>query len=420
MTVSNFPEENANLIRQFLLSKGLNDYAVAGLLGNLYAESRLRPNNLQNSYEAKLGLNDITYTVAVDNGAYGLFTSDKAGYGLAQWTSSGRKAGLLNYVREVNTSIGDINAQLDYLWIELTGAYKTKVLNVLLNCKSVREAAEVVVCEFEKPGSVLNGGESRENTIKVRTEYAQDFYNMYAKSPVKEGTKILALSAGHYKYTAGKRCLKSIDPNETREWVLNDRIADKLENLLAKYEGVKVLRVDDTTGETATSLQDRAIKSDNAKADFYLAIHHNAGVNGGTGGGVVVYHYPKGVNEEQAKSIYDHVVGLNGLRGNRSKPIQSTTSLYEVTGPKADAILLENGFMDSLTDTPIILTEEYANKTAQGLADFFVEYWNLNGKSEDNTIYRVQVGAYKSKANAEAMAEELKAKGYEVVVVSGT
>lgn len=44
MTVSNFPEENANLIRQFLLSKGLNDYAVAGLLGNLYAESRLRPN----------------------------------------------------------------------------------------------------------------------------------------------------------------------------------------------------------------------------------------------------------------------------------------------------------------------------------------------------------------------------------------
>ena len=38
----------------------------------------------------------------------------------------------------------------------------------------------------------------------------------------------IALTAGHYKYTAGKRCLKSIDPNETREWWLNDRIADKV------------------------------------------------------------------------------------------------------------------------------------------------------------------------------------------------
>ena len=38
----------------------------------------------------------------------------------------------------------------------------------------------------------------------------------------------IALSAGHYKYTAGKRCMKSLDPNETREWILNDRIADRV------------------------------------------------------------------------------------------------------------------------------------------------------------------------------------------------
>lgn len=34
----------------------------------------------------------------------------------------------------------------------------------------------------------------------------------------------IALTAGHYYYTPGKRCLKSIDPNETREWVLTDPI----------------------------------------------------------------------------------------------------------------------------------------------------------------------------------------------------
>jgi hypothetical protein len=45
----------------------------------------------------------------------------------------------------------------------------------------------------------------------------------------------LALSAGHYLYEAGKRCLKSIDTNETREWWLNDRIADRIQVLLSEY-----------------------------------------------------------------------------------------------------------------------------------------------------------------------------------------
>lgn len=39
----------------------------------------------------------------------------------------------------------------------------------------------------------------------------------------------LALDAGHGLYTAGKRCLKSLDPNETREWVLNNRICNKIQ-----------------------------------------------------------------------------------------------------------------------------------------------------------------------------------------------
>ena len=48
----------------------------------------------------------------------------------------------------------------------------------------------------------------------------------------------LALSAGHGMYTAGKRCLKSIDPNETREWWLNDRIADRIEVLFKESVAV--------------------------------------------------------------------------------------------------------------------------------------------------------------------------------------
>lgn len=38
----------------------------------------------------------------------------------------------------------------------------------------------------------------------------------------------LALNAGHGLYTEGKRCLESLDPKETREWWLNQRVASYL------------------------------------------------------------------------------------------------------------------------------------------------------------------------------------------------
>jgi hypothetical protein len=71
-------------IWDFFKSKGLNDYGIAGLMGNLYAESGLRSCNLQNSFENSLGMNDVEYTKAVDNGSYTNFVKDGAGYGLAQ------------------------------------------------------------------------------------------------------------------------------------------------------------------------------------------------------------------------------------------------------------------------------------------------------------------------------------------------
>ena len=69
-------------IWSFLKGKGLSDCGAAGLMGNLYAESGLKPTNLQNTYEKKLGLSDADYTAQVDSGAYSNFVHDSAGYGL--------------------------------------------------------------------------------------------------------------------------------------------------------------------------------------------------------------------------------------------------------------------------------------------------------------------------------------------------
>ena len=51
----------------------------------------------------------------VNSGSYKNFSADQAGYGLAQWTSSGRKSGLLASAKNSSKNIDDLGLQLDYL-----------------------------------------------------------------------------------------------------------------------------------------------------------------------------------------------------------------------------------------------------------------------------------------------------------------
>lgn len=233
----------------------------------------------------------------------------------------------------------------------------------------------------------------------------------------------IAIDAGHGINTPGKRCLKSIDKNETREWFLNDRIADRLESLLKAYK-CETLRVDDTTGKKDIALAARCTASNNWGADLYISIHHNAGINGGSGGGTVVYYYSSNAKrKDEAQAMYDAVVSATGLKGNRSQKVIKN-AFYVLKHTNAAAFLLENGFMDSTVDTPIILTEEFAERTAQALLKFIVNYFKLEKKdgqtaTSGNTLYKVQSGAFSNKANAEALKNKLKAAGFEAVVVSG-
>lgn len=160
------------VVWDYLTGKGLNAYAVAGLMGNLYAESGLNSCNLQNSYNKSLNMTDAEYTAAVDSGSYGNFVKDKAGYGLAQWTYYTRKQALLDYAKKAGASIGDLDMQLAFLWDELKG-YKS-VISILKSAESVRAASDAVLLEFEKPA------DQSEAVQKKRAEYGEAYYKKYA------------------------------------------------------------------------------------------------------------------------------------------------------------------------------------------------------------------------------------------------
>ena len=192
----------------------------------------------------------------------------------------------------------------------------------------------------------------------------------------------IAIDAGHYKGTPGRRCLAALDPSETREWELNRRVADKLEELLAGYD-CQVLRVDDKTGNRLIDLGDRVAAANGWPADVYLSIHHNAGIKGGSGGGCVVYTAPGCQAKSRAlqKAVYGAVVSRTGLVGNRATPMMER-GLYVLRRTKMPAILIECGFMDSKTDVPVILGPYFADQVASGLLAALVEVFKLSERKE--------------------------------------
>lgn len=156
-----------------LKSKGLNDYAVSGILGNVDKESGCISNNLQNTFNTSLKMTDAEYTAKVDNGTYKNFADDRAGYGLCQWTFPTRKKNLLEFCKKQGTSIGDAMMQVDFMWEEMQDAYYKTMMNILLNAKSVKEASDAFLQYYEVPANW-------QSKSAERAAAGQKFYDLYA------------------------------------------------------------------------------------------------------------------------------------------------------------------------------------------------------------------------------------------------
>lgn len=167
-------------IWNYFIVKGMSPAGVAGLMGNLYAESGLNPQNLQNTYEKRLGFTDAEYTAAVDSGKYSNFVRDSAGYGLAQWTYWSRKEAMLNYARETGASIGDLIMQLDFMYQELKGY--VAVFQVLRTARTVKEASDIVLTRYERPADMSSSVKAK------RASYGQAYYDAYANFTTEEGS----------------------------------------------------------------------------------------------------------------------------------------------------------------------------------------------------------------------------------------
>ena len=160
-----------------------NEFGAAGMMGNLYAESNCtpyaceptRPYDVCMTYIANVDdgtvtrYQFITYGCSPTGGSSG--STNNKGFGLCQWTSTNRKAGL--YDSKGDNSIGDLGIQLAWLEHELTTSY-TSVLSAMQNGTSVRGVSDVVLVRFESPQ------DQSEAVKRLRASYGQAYFDHYA------------------------------------------------------------------------------------------------------------------------------------------------------------------------------------------------------------------------------------------------
>lgn len=164
-----------------LLSDIGNEYGVAGLMGNLQAESGLIPYRVQGDFSEGYA-DSITYTNNVDSGV--ISESDfvnngpgGGGYGLAQWTYYSRKQALFDMKKSGGySSIGSVELACSYLLYELKNDFPS-VYNTLKTATSIRVASDSVLHDFESPA------DQSESVEILRESLGVAIYNELSGSP---------------------------------------------------------------------------------------------------------------------------------------------------------------------------------------------------------------------------------------------
>lgn len=168
--------------------------------------------------------------------------------------------------------------------------------------------------------------------------------------------------------------------------------------------------------EQYDSMQNRVAHSNNWGADMHIAIHTNA-FDGKTGGTRVFYFTGNGYGNVASKAVYDE---LKALTPGKSDGISAYPTLYELKATTATAVYVEAEFHDVPEYAKWIIDHpaEIAEAICKGVCNYYkVSYIPKETKTESNKLYRVQVGAFAVKANADAMLAKLKAAGFDGVIV---
>ena len=210
-------------------------------------------------------------------------------------------------------------------------------------------------------------------------------------------------------------------------------IKESTENRNVKNEVIRLLKalghtVYDCTCENGTSKEDvlkKIVSKCNAhEVDLDVSIHFNAGAGDSTGNGKTtgteVYIYSDASKAKPyAQKVASSISSLGfKLRDDAVKDnVKNASYLYVLKNTKSPAMLIECCFVDDKDDVALYDYKSMAEAIVYGITGQKHQEAVEDKAEESKVLYRVQVGAYGVKANAEAMQKKLKAAGFDAIIV---
>lgn len=161
----------------------------------------------------------------------------------------------------------------------------------------------------------------------------------------------------------------------------------------------------------SNAMYERVAESNNWGADLHVCIHTNA-FNGKVSGTRLMSYDTSGKGYQACKAIFN---ALAPITPGKSENISARPGLYEIRKINAPTAYIECEFHDvpSVAKWIVEHTTKIGEAIAKGICNYFGVTYKAASASNKNKLYVVQVGAFKVKANAEAMLAKLKAAGFD-------
>ena len=213
------------------------------------------------------------------------------------------------------------------------------------------------------------------------------------------------ISSGHSINCQGASDLIN-EVTEARKVV--DRIYE-----LCKAMGIEVYKYHDTSSSSSQNLRNIVNWHNQFKDGIDVSIHFNAYHHTSNSMGTEVCYYSQSELANKVSLAISKASGLKNRGGKERK------GLYVLKNTNKPMILIEVCFCDSSYDVQKY-QENFDNiclAIIQALTGKTTQINNTNNNSNNSKIYRVQVGAYKIKSNAEEMQQKLKQLGIDSIIV---
>lgn len=178
------------------------------------------------------------------------------------------------------------------------------------------------------------------------------------------------------------------------------------------------------TGDTFPSLQQRTDAANKWGADLLISIHINAAASKSANGfETFIYTSTSNATKAFQNVLHRSILKYNGL----SDRGQSAANFHMLRESNMSAILTESGFITNAKEALQMKNDVWLNKVAAGHAEGIAQFAGLIRKAAAQQpasaqpaakkVYKVQIGSFEDRGNAEALVADLQKQNYRPIIV---